>query len=744
MLLARACNYRWSDLALYTIYVCFAVLLPGVTVIYLAQRRRLTYTEMIALGLPVGFAVEILSFVALSAVGLRVLLPFLPLVWLVSAAFVFRPALAAPRLGRPSLNACCGFSLLATAFVLTVISRYYAGAPMAGGVMHGVTHHDWVYLLSRAAEIKARWPLEDPSMAGAPLSYHYFLLVHMASASLVTHVSLELLGLRLVVITLGAALLAQAFLLGRAVTRTVAGGLIAAVLLLAVGEVSFRGDVLVFGNWFVDWLFVSPTFFFGMVFTGALLVWVHRMTKERNPHLLAWAVLLGLAVVGTGAKGTVVPPLLVAMGLGGIALWIATRQFPGRVVALGTVMAVGFAWVYFAAMSEWGTGAATFDVFSSARVATFWESATSAWSESLRGWGWSPTWASVLASAACFTLVLLGYFGVQVLAIWAVVKSKDDVSGSMLRYWLLLAALSYALFGQLLSLDSGSQLYLWLPIALPLAVLTSDVLVRMARAAGSVLLHDDEAAAYARWLLVGGVGLICFVLMSNGGLGLWYAVALFLLAYFVLSPAHKARGSLTAGMALRTGARMAPIIIVVAVLAVQLNHWRLRNQQGLRHWLAGGEPAGAAQLQLLRDGMEWMRANTPKDALVLSNAFTRRTLRPEKMARIDETTVDKYYYYSALAERRLWVEGPSYLRNQAGAAARLETASKFFYDRVVDDSLRHQRAPLYVLVDRSLKDSPTVPLPPEAKVFSNARIEIYEWDNAAVPPGGQVTASSLR
>jgi hypothetical protein len=256
--------------------------------------------------------------------------------------------------------------------------------------------------------------------------------------------------------------------------------------------------------------------------------------------------------------------------------------------------------------------------------------------------------------------------------------------------------------------------------------------------------NDDASAAYARWLLVGGAGLICFVLMSNGGLGLWSALALFLLAYFLLSPAHKSGGTLTAGKALRTGARMAPIIIISAVLAVQLNHWRLRNQQGLRHWIAGGEPAGAAQLRLLRDGMEWVRANTPNDALVLSNAFTQRTLRPEKMALIDDTTVDKYYYYSALAERRLWVEGPSYLRNQAAAAARLESASKFFYERVVDASLREQRAPLYVLVDRSLKDSPTLPLPPETKVFSNARIEIYEWPDAARLPEGHLTASSLR
>ena len=63
--------------------------------------------------------------------------------------------------------------------------------------------------------------------------------------------------------------------------------------------------------------------------------------------------------------------------------------------------------------------------------------------------------------------------------------------------------------------------------------------------------------------------------------------------------------------------------------------------------------------------------------MVIANAFTPRNLAPAAV--IDRTTVDKYYYYSALAERRLWVEGPTYLRDQPEVWRRMRLAGLVFY-----------------------------------------------------------------
>ena len=54
--------------------------------------------------------------------------------------------------------------------------------------------------------------------------------------------------------------------------------------------------------------------------------------------------------------------------------------------------------------------------------------------------------------------------------------------------------------------------------------------------------------------------------------------------------------------------------------------------------------------------MHGLQTHTKQDAIVVANAFTARNVEFAKRANLDRTTVDKYFYYSALAERRLWVE----------------------------------------------------------------------------------------
>jgi len=220
--------------------------LPGhLLLIAFTGGERAGLARSVALGLPLGFAFEVLLYLSCAAVGMRGGFPAIALLGvLLLGAWVWRrnggrsllPAI--PRVATGVWLAMSGLLLL---LMITTAARLYAPAPLdAGRLMHS-THHDWVYLVSRAAEIRHHWPFEDPSLAGTPLSYHYFLLVHVASASQVTGLEISKVLLRMVSVPMGVVLLTQVFLLGCIVGRSNRAGLLAAALMLAVGEVTLTG-----------------------------------------------------------------------------------------------------------------------------------------------------------------------------------------------------------------------------------------------------------------------------------------------------------------------------------------------------------------------------------------------------------------------------------------------------------------------------------------------------------------------
>src|SRR6185436_17406238 len=131
-----------------------------------------------------------------------------------------------------------------------------------------------------------------------------FLLVHVGAASLVTGNEISWLLLRTTVLPLSTILIFQAFLLGRILTRRAWGGVLAAALMLMTEEVSFvtSSQWGTFFNLFIRWLYLSPTFFFGMIFFGALTLWIYRLAVESTVRLGEFLVLALLAAAGTGAK----------------------------------------------------------------------------------------------------------------------------------------------------------------------------------------------------------------------------------------------------------------------------------------------------------------------------------------------------------------------------------------------------------------------------------------------------------
>ena len=743
-IVVRACGGDQGALWRYAGYVAIYVWLPGVLVLGAFSGRRVSWVDALAVGLPVGFAIEIFTYVLLSVLGLRVLFAWSPVVWVVGlllpAGRRARWRDASPTVAgwRPWL--ICALAGVGLVMVVTTAAHYYVAAPLSpqGGLL-AATHQDWIYLISRAAELKLRWPWSDPSLAGTPLSYHYFLMVHLAAASTVTRIALSELLLRLCVLPLTVALIMQGFVLGRALTHRAAGGVLAVVLFLVADQVSFAGAVEAnpFSDLFVHWLYISPTFFFGMVFLGAVLIWAHRVVVGAAVRLMDLLILAVLAAAATGAKGSVMPPLLLALGAWMVVEIVVRRRFPWRMLAAIGAMTVGFGVVYFPVLRGWGTGAARFVPLVSLQVADFWTAHLLTWQRALTAAGLSESLSRWLAQAACAGVILAGSHGVRLLA-WPYLWGFRRRAEPGLTVWLGSVYLASLLFGWFIYLDSQAQLYVYYQMRLPAAVLAAGAVISLYSAGQRRWNEGGQAAwSYPGMLALGLAGGTLIILVVSDGLSPWLAMVALGLAALAM-PRRWLRADQPTAPAAEVGGGwrmvggLAPVLLVGAILLVQINNWRLRDQSGLRLWLEGNPAVEDRSLALLQDGLAWIRTHTPVDAVIVANAFTPRNCGPDHLAVLDHTTVDKYFYYSAFGERRLWVEGPAYLLDQTEADKRMRLAERIFFGHGGPEVLPAAGGPCYLLVDRALRDGAAVQLPRALCLYENERISVYR-----LPAGGR-------
>lgn len=685
-IVARGCGYDFGSMAAYAGYFLAFVALPGLVVLYGLRRGPISLAVVVALGVPTGFAIEIFSYLGMAAGGLKEYYRFLPLVWLGAAA-----ALWSQRRERPVRvfvsGAHSGIALgLAVAFfglIFVAASQMFAESPLSTGMPSRAIFHDWVYLVSRAAVIKHNWPLDDPSLSGTPLQYHYFMMVHAAAVSGTTGVELTLVLLRLMIVSLGAVLVTQAYVLGRRLARSPWGGVIAALLVVMAGEASFAenyGNPMYLGL-FARWLFVSPTFFFGMIFCGALLLAIadcERLTRCGIQHH-AWIFLL--AAAGTGAKGTVLPVLICALGLWVLWRWASERRLPGRLVLFGFSLGGGFSLVYLATMSSWRSGDAAFNPFHVFQLSEFWKTNLPVWQQTL-GYYLPTQIAGPVATLGCAVVVFAGTCGVRLLAIpylcWTGRQSRDPLVGWMGAFFVASAGM-----GLLMELNSYGELYLILMIRLPMAVLAAAFMVDVARRVGNW--RRDKSP----WLSP-------FVLVPS--------------AYWVR----------------RSIAGLAVVVLIVAI-GVQASLWFSRNRVGFSQWLSAPVKIRADdQMAQLHEALRWVRQNTEPNAVLIANSCTPENMKKDHWGALDRTLTGVHFYYSALSERRLWFEGPNYIMDTTRARIRANLASAFFYRGRPLDPMTISGDPCYVLVDRSLDDGAKVPSTGHTRVFNNARIDIYQ------------------
>lgn len=741
--IARSCGYDHGAVFRYIAYVVGAIWLPGHCALALLSRERPPLERSLALGLPLGFTLEILLYLACTSAGWRGAYP-----WLAAA---LAAGLAAVVIGRegwrvslPSVRhwgASPGvvMSVVLLLVMLTTAAHMYAPSPLAGGLLQHSTHHDWVYLVSRAAEIKNRWPLEDPSLAGTPLSYHYFLLVHVAAASRVAELEIPLVLLRLASVPLGIALLAQAFVLGKELGRSIWAGVLAAMLLFAAGEVSWGESTTggLFQSLFVSWLYISPTFLFGMIFMGALMIWAHRLMDAEAVRWMDYGVLFLLAMVATGAKGTSVGPLAAAAGLWCGWRVVAGQSWPGRMILIGALLGAAFVAAYFIFLRGYSGEGTKLSLFAFPQVSPFWLDHVGSWTAALQESGLGPNASATVAGLAGSLVVLAGLNGVMLLGLFQAFRRRSRARDPFM-VWVGLVAVACVGFGNVVFLDSHGESYLYLPMKLPLVALTAAAVAEFCRVwATRAGLDSSQQRMALRWL-VGGASLAGLALLVVVGLlPVWGGVAVAVPVLALLAPSETNAAEARIGLR-----RLVPGLVVAVplllLLAVQVRFGVLGSRGGLMLWQNTAASGKEQSLAELREGLGWLREHTPTDAVCIAAMFAPDWATLDKARVVDRTTLDKHYYYSALAERRLFIEGPAYVRDQGEASARMQAVGALLQGDAFQLPPELQGRSLYLLVDRLVVPDGMMPPPSAEPVYENRRVRLYRL------PGSRMGLSSKR
>ncbi|MFI6511247.1 hypothetical protein ACIBCT_26865 [Streptosporangium sp. NPDC050855] len=330
-----------TDAALFLLYVAACVGLPGVLVLRLLYGVRRTFAEEVALGLALGYAVEVFTYAGARALGA----PLLVLVWPVATCLLF---LVVPRLrrhwrGDPSrlvrAPAWWSWSLaLLFAYLLawSAVSFFARNAltwPALGNAFPDMPYH-----LALTGELRHHMPPTMPLVAGEPLLYHWFVYAHLAAASWVTGLEPLVLLLRLGMLPMTGAFVVLAGMTGRRITGSWTGAALTAAGTVLVTTPSLylgRSGAFTWGG-VPDLIWASPTQTFGALLFAPVVLLLVDLLEHRRRTAGHWPLLGILLAATAGAKATYLPLLgagLLAVAVTGTVRW--RRPSRPALVALG-------------------------------------------------------------------------------------------------------------------------------------------------------------------------------------------------------------------------------------------------------------------------------------------------------------------------------------------------------------------------------------------------------------------------
>ena len=592
--------------------------------------------------------------------------------------------------------------------LLLLAAGSFSQAPLPGTRESVSYYPDLVWGMSIVAEALHHWPLTTAQVAGEPIRYHTFAFMEMAATAQVTGIEIPVVFLRLVPASLLLLLVVQLAWAGRRLTGEPWAGPVAAALILLVGDV----DVGVnrpepFLGLYFSGLFLSASQLLGLVLFVPAVVAVRDMLEAgpARPPAGELAVLAVLLFGCAGAKASILPVLLGGLVL--YALW-RRRLEPGWAAPLaltGLALVAAYALLY-----SGGRGASTLGPLQSSLVFGPGRALEPYADDGVLAAAVYPL-ATVTALALMLPLVGLA---------WVVGRGRRLSPGQV---WpLCLLAVSAAAFFAL-DLPGSSQLYfLWFGFTAA-ALLAAGGVVQAGRRWGSWPRAARLAVVPAGVVLAAGV-------TADG----WPLTALYFAVLLLLGGLALARMAGPLGAREWQAAAAAATLLVAGALDGPLDRLPGLADRALSAGESVHTPAGRAGVrgvnrELVR-GLRWVRDNTPTGAvLAVSNHYR------------DEPARDsRFFYYSALAERRVFLESWGYTDRALAMSQEQVRAGRVPYPRrlALNDAAvggsaaaaaRLRRLGVtHVLVD--LLNGPRT-RPAGRPVYSGGALVVYE-----LPPAG--------
>ncbi len=320
----------------YGVCLLWLVVIPGIVVARILQRRRNELLEELVVGSVVGLACLTLAWAACVGVGLPWLLWTYPVLVLLCAAVPPGRTRSALRLDRYDDTTTPATAWALTGLVLlpmvVLAATVFPTVPLPPA--QGLWYPDLYWHLGLTNEALHSVPPRDPMLGDERLAYHWFANAHMATLSLTSGIDTLVVSTRLWIIPIEVLATGATFALGRRLGRRDATGLVAAGLLvvpLSAQPVTWLP--LPAASAFI---FASPSQVYALPFivvgSWLLIELVQGRSAGRSWLLLA-LVLLG----ASGAKTSTLPVVLGGVGLGVVAV---VRDRSARVRAAGAAALV--------------------------------------------------------------------------------------------------------------------------------------------------------------------------------------------------------------------------------------------------------------------------------------------------------------------------------------------------------------------------------------------------------------------
>jgi hypothetical protein len=319
----------------YAVYFAAGVALPGVLLLRALWRSTGNWAEDLGLGAVVGFTYQLLGWALFTLVGWQQALVVWPL--LVLALFAAVPGLRRHwRIADPRplpLTWTWGLAAAAAVMVGGATFGVYAYHPMPPA---GTAYYpDLLFHLSMVNELTRSVPPQLPQVAGLELDYHWFANADMAGAVDITRLSPIIVLYRLWLLPMLVVGLLVFATFARTVSRAWWTGVLVAVAIAAPQLALFIDNGVDLAPPFS---LISPSQTLGMLAgTAAAVFVIELLFRGRQPKGL-WVLALTVAVVGGGAKPTILPILVGAVGLSALFVLIRDRKLPARFIAAGALL----------------------------------------------------------------------------------------------------------------------------------------------------------------------------------------------------------------------------------------------------------------------------------------------------------------------------------------------------------------------------------------------------------------------